>query len=382
MRLLLLTIDYPPLPGGISRWTRLLARSLSEEAGHDLHVIAPLPRGADSEGTEEGATVHRGAFFRDVPDRWSPLDLIAYARFSRRLFASVRPEVVIAAQAGIPALVGRRIARGTPLVIAGHGEELARAEQSFWRRAVARGAVRSAALLIANSRSTKTLFVRLGASPARVRRWAAVDPDLCRAATSSRDRPGDEREPPVVLTVGRIDARKGQEQVMRAWPEIRRAVPDAEWWIIGGGPAGEKLRRAAAGFRPPSGIRFLGVVDDRSLRRAYERCSFLLLPSRAIRKQEEGLGLVFLEAAFFAKPSIAGNVGGTADAVVDGKTGILVDAEHPGAIAAAAIRLLRNDSLRRKLGEAARRRIHSRYAFPVAAARVDRWIRRIGEKNR
>jgi phosphatidylinositol alpha-1,6-mannosyltransferase len=372
MRLLVLTIDYPPLGGGISRWTETLCRSLSS---FHVQVLAHESPDPASEPPASSVELFRGPFFRRVPARWRLRDFALYVLYADRLCRRNKPSLILAAQASVPGVAAWIVGglRGVPIAIAGHGEELERIARNPLRRTFIYFALRRAALVIANSLSTSRRLIALGARPGRLRRWAAIDPEgwggprraICPAGT-----------PPAILCVGRIVERKGQDQLLRAWPSIRRDYPDSVCWIVGSGP-GEPALRAQLDESPEAsaGVRLFGKVEDRVLREMYEKCALFALPSRSISGEEEGFGLVFLEAALFGKPSVAGRVGGVSDAVLHGRTGLLVDPENPLEIADAVSRLLRDRALRRRMGFAAWRRFHRRFALPVAASRLEGWLR-------
>jgi phosphatidylinositol alpha-1,6-mannosyltransferase len=371
MRILVLTIDYPPMGGGISRWTRTLVDAL---ARHRVVVLAPEFDGrAGGDLGDSGASVIRGRFFARVPASWNPVDLFAFAKRARKLVRDECPDLVIAAQAGIPGLVGGHLCRAfrVPLILVGHGEELERARRSRWRRAILRRAIRTASLVIANSRSTTDQFIALGAPRDKLRRWAAVDPDRWKASASTEEA---QDSVPLVLCVGRFDARKGQGHLLSAWPSVLRSCPRARCRFVGSGPEEKALRDRIRETPALSSVEIQTLVPDSALKELYRRCAVFVLPSRRIDGEEEGLGLVFLEAALFGKPSVAGRVGGVGDAVLDGKTGLLVDSEKPEEIARAIVRLLGDDDLRARMGRNAFRRVHRRFALPVAAVRLEGWL--------
>lgn len=378
MRILVLTIDFPPLGGGISRWTWTLCRAL---ARHDLLVLAPDSEAARGTGVETPSIrIHRGPFFRMVPASWSPGDLFRYVLHARRLVREEKPDLVLAAQAGIPAFAAWVVARfhRVPFVVAGHGEELERAVRSRIRRRILRVTSRSAALVLANSTSTAELFASLGCPRERTRRWVSVDPASW-GDPAPTDPPASAS--PVVLSVGRIDPRKGQDQMLQALPLIREQFPSCEYWIVGSGPSEDLLRKRIREDPALSAVRLFGKVSDADLREIYSRCSVLALPSREARGEREGFGLVFLEAALFGKPVVAGRVGGVSDAVLHGRTGLLVDPEDPAAIARAVVRLLGDESLRRRMGLRAWERVHRRFALPVASARLETWLQSVVDRS-
>jgi glycosyltransferase involved in cell wall biosynthesis len=151
--------------------------------------------------------------------------------------------------------------------------------------------------------------------------------------------PGPPAEPPHVLYLGRLSPEKGIEEFVRATEGLPRV-------IVGAGPIPVP---EALGFVPPSEVG------------AYlERAAVVCVPSR-----REGVGFAALEAMAHARPVVATPVGGLADAVEDGVTGLLVE---PSGLRAAVVRLLEDEELRRRLGSAARARAKERYSWGAATA--------------
>jgi phosphatidyl-myo-inositol dimannoside synthase len=149
-------------------------------------------------------------------------------------------------------------------------------------------------------------------------------------------------------------------------------VPGVEWVIVGDGPLRPALEALAAELGVGDAVRFLGA-RPRAERDAWlDRAHAFVMPSRVPPGGVggEGFGIVYLEAGAHGLPVIAGDRGGATDAVEDGKTGLLVDATDPAAVAGAAIRMLTDGELARRLGEggAARAALHS---WPRVAAAVE-----------
>ena len=119
--------------------------------------------------------------------------------------------------------------------------------------------------------------------------------------------------------------------------------------VVGDGPLRE-LAPDAVGFVPP---RRLGAY--------YERAAIVVCPS-----QREGYGVVAREAMAYGRPVVATRVGGLADAVEDGVTGLLGPARDPGALRAEIERLVADPDLRRRLGDAARRSAAQRFSWEAA----------------
>jgi glycosyltransferase involved in cell wall biosynthesis len=161
----------------------------------------------------------------------------------------------------------------------------------------------------------------------------------------------------VVLTVGRLHPRKGQLLTLQALqllpPGVRAGL---EYWIVGAASKGgyEGQLRAAAAALPELTVRFFGNLPDEELASVYGRADIFAMTSVNLERSIEGFGLVYLEAAAHGLPGVAHDVGGVAEAVVDGVTGLLVPPERPAQLAAAFEKLIHDPPLRKRLGAAGR----------------------------
>jgi phosphatidyl-myo-inositol dimannoside synthase len=159
----------------------------------------------------------------------------------------------------------------------------------------------------------------------------------------------------IVLTVGRIHPRKGQLITLQALKSLApRFRGQIEYWIAGGECGKTRyeksLRTAAAAADFP--VRFLGDLPDEELDRVYDRADIFAMTSIDYRHSVEGFGLVYLEAAAHGLPIVAHAVGGVAEAVVNGVTGLLIPPRHPAQLAAAFEKLISEPALRKKFGAA------------------------------
>jgi phosphatidylinositol alpha-1,6-mannosyltransferase len=144
-----------------------------------------------------------------------------------------------------------------------------------------------------------------------------------------RDRLDISDETRVVLSFGRLVARKGNDRLIGAMREVRKRVPDAVLVIAGTGPEERKLRRVAA---DDEWIVFAGRVPDDYAPALYATADVFALPvaDRWFGLEVEGLGVVLLEAGAAATPCVTGRSGGTPEAVIDGETGFVIDARLSG----------------------------------------------------
>jgi len=175
----------------------------------------------------------------------------------------------------------------------------------------------------------------------------------------------------VIGAVTRLVARKGVDLLIEAMPFIRRAVPEAVLLVIGDGPRSEDLKKSALQRGVHAAVMFAGEVSDEELPRMYDAMDVFALPTHT-RKwgvDLEGLGIVFLEAAATGLPVLAGDSGGSVEAVRPGITGRVLGIE-PAAIAADIVELANDESLRRSMGEAGRQWTLDDWQWDQRAARV------------
>jgi phosphatidylinositol alpha-1,6-mannosyltransferase len=181
---------------------------------------------------------------------------------------------------------------------------------------------------------------------------------------------------PLIVCVSRLVARKGQDTLIRALPEIRRRVPDAALLVVGSGPYRSALERLAE-EGPAGSVTFTGQVSEDDLPGYYAAGDVFAMPcrSRLGGLEVEGWGNVFIEAAACGRPVVVGDSGGARESVVDGETGILVDGRRIGEVADAVSALLLDTALAQRMGEAGRERVERSFTWPRAARELGAWLR-------
>ena len=141
--------------------------------------------------------------------------------------------------------------------------------------------------------------------------------------------PGDvdkkHRELTRLLSISRLDKRKGHSQILEALVDIVESLPPFEWIVAGDGPNRVQLEKLVHELGLSSYVRFVGKVDDIEKKKLLEDSDLFLMPSIQIDGSVEGFGISYIEAASYGIPSIAGRSGGVLEAVIDGKTGWNVD---------------------------------------------------------
>jgi phosphatidylinositol alpha-1,6-mannosyltransferase len=266
-----------------------------------------------------------------------------------------------------------RLRGGRPYAVWTHGEDLGMALTSRELTLIVRLVYRCSAASFANSRNTARLLRTFSVPDDRIhvvypgvdasRFHPEVDGSLVRAGLAGPDEV-------LVLSVGRLQQRKGHDVAIEAIGRLARAGRPIRYVIIGTGEEQGRLQEITRGVGVERLVTFAGEVSADRLPAYYAASDIFLLPNREVGHDFEGFGIVFLEAAASGKPSIGGASGGVPEAVEDGRTGLLVDGRDADSVAAAIARLAEAPQLRRQLGEAGRRRVVEHFTWARAAATV------------
>ena len=172
---------------------------------------------------------------------------------------------------------------------------------------------------------------------------------------------------PLILSVGRLVHRKGQDKLITAMPKILAKRPDAKLLLIGQGPRKAKLDSLVAKYGIADSVKFLGSIAYTDLPKYLNASDLFVMPSRSrlMGLEVEGLGIVYLEASACALPVIAGSSGGAPDALIDGRTGYVVDGRDIDQIANRVLSLIDNPKQAEEMGKAGRVWVESHWRWDI-----------------
>ncbi len=376
MRVLISTVDFPPIEGGISTVAYQTALELCE-LGHEVTVVAPYFPGQEEFDEAQPMRVIR---FRGYGLGWLralPFLLYAWPRVRRHDVALA----INIAYGGLLGLLGR-VVYGVPYVTFAYAYEFMKFAHAWPLPGLLRLLYRKSCVTIAISRFTRDALESFGVARGHV---ALVLPGAPRPIAFEQDALNAMRHRyvlegrRVVLAVGRFVRRKGHVTLVAALPKILAQVPDAVLVMVGQGPMLHKAARLANALGVRDHAVFPGRLSDEEVAALYAICDVFALPTgQGEGGQVEGFGLVFAEAQAYAKPVVAGRSGGVCDAVADGETGLLVDPTDADAVADAVVRVLTDSALARRLGEAGRARVARELNWAAFARRL---MAEVGERR-
>ena len=300
----------------------------------------------------------------------------ALARRVRMLAEEVGASLIVLDPALPLSLLGPEL--GLPYVVVVHGAEVSVPGRLPGARAALRRAIRSASLVVAcgqfvldevrrvAGRQVPAIIVPPGVD---IERFHPIGPEERRRVRAAHHLPADG---PLVVSVTRLVPRKGVDVLIAATSLLASRFPDLTVAVVGSGRDRMRLERLVAGTGAP--VRLLGRIGHDDLPSFLAAADVFAMPCRNRWRglEQEGFGIVFLEAAACAVPQVAGDSGGAAEAVEHGRTGWIVRSpEDPAAVAHALEALLADDELRATLGGQARQRAERDFEYRKLAAALD-----------
>lgn len=384
----LLTTDFPPMRGGIAEYLHRLWDHVA--AAVPATVVTTVSPGAipwehayrlrvlpDLDALAGGQAVRSG---RNISPAYRVFLMRCYGAEATLGYVRETGTGAVEAFIGVWNVLSHSWCRalagaGVPYSLFAYDAELTErgmyASVDGWRDADVRGA---RAVYAVSTDTASRLAERFG---------AAVD---VRVASPGVDEPGDPaayaqragelaRELEldgklVLLTVARLDRAKGIDLVLESLGALARSVPGLRYVVVGDGDERGRLQDQSRALGIERLVTFTGPVDETSKLALYSLCDVYVMPSRLVPGRPwEGFGIALLEAAMFGKPAVGGRVGGTADAIDDEVTGLLVDTSDARGTHEALLRLIADEGLRARLGAAGRRRVRARALWPHVAGR-------------
>lgn len=359
---LLVTNDFPPRIGGIQSYLYELWRRLP---AHEVTVLTTAQDGAESWDAAQLFRIERidSSFLAPTPGLIGRINDLA---------AEVQADLVLLDPAWPVGAIGPHLARPFGLVL--HGSEVTVPARLPFVQLALRRTMRRARLVIAAGgypleqgrysagRDVPAVVIPPGVD---VERFHPLDLAARREVRSAL---GLDPDATIVLGISRLVPRKGFDVLIRAAAQIAEEHPAVRVVIGGEGRDRERLETLASGLGAP--VTFLGAIAAEHLPGLYAASDVfaMLCRDRWLGLEQEGFGIVFLEAAAAGVPSVAGRSGGSAEAVVDGETGIVVaDATSVDEVAEAILSLLDDADRRSALGAAARVRAAQSFSYDSLA---------------
>jgi phosphatidylinositol alpha-1,6-mannosyltransferase len=376
MHTLVLTEHFLPSMGGSINW---LINTYSRYQSNEVVLVSSKQEGDFLVDKTLPFPVERIPMTMTDWDPTIPMSLYRYiqiVRDVRKYYFKYRVEQIHCAKVLPEGLVAwcLNCIQKVPYILYAHGEEIktGMTSRKFWW--LIPKIYNHAELIIANSKNTKSLLEEIGVSSEKIHIiHPGVDVHVFNVGKNSGEiirqqlNIGDS---PILLTVGRLQRRKGHDMVIKALPYVRQKVPEVKYIIVGQGEEFANLRQLIADVGVSESVMMVGHVSDQELPSYYAACDIFVMPNRDIDGDIEGFGMVYLEAAAAGKPVIGGKSGGTQDAILEGIAGLRVDGNSLSDISAAILTFLLDPDKSRQMGESGRRWVEREFAWESVVERT------------
>ena len=376
---LIISLEYPPQIGGIATYVHDLAKALDPAS-----TILLAPPMKDSQAWDEAQpyNIIRHEFYypKFIWPRWWKL-----LRLVKRIVREQGIELLMVHHILPVGTVAMQIFKslGVPYIVFSHGTDMVMASSVPRKKKLANLVGQKSLQVIANSENLKMRLLEkfpLLASKTSVL-YPCPDEDFFLAP------PADEIDTlkhiyalegkQVILTVSRFTEGKGFPHLLRVMPEILERVPHLVWVIVGDGEDAKRneILHEIQALNLQNIVRFVGVVPHAELKKFYYLADLFVLLTHPDGGMEEGLGLVFLEAAAAGRPVVAGRSGGVEEAVRSGQTGMVVDVlKQPESIVEAIVSLIKDPGSARVLGQNGQNRMREEFNWSVQLEKLKPWI--------
>lgn len=333
-KILLLTTEFPPQPGGIGNQALHLAKGLSK-CGYQVEVICDS---RSTTGAEEMAFDNALPFKVERIGR-KRFILISYFKRIQQAFKYVKKNEVVICSGKFSLWLGAFLSfffhRQFLAIL--HGSELLLPNPIL--KTMTRLSLKRFQVLVAVSNFTKSLVSHLG------RNKIYVVPNGFEMKVDEDFQDDNPVTMPNLVTIGNVTKRKGQQNVIKALPTIRKKYADVKYHIVGIPTQQAKLQKLALSLGVETAVIFYGVVTEAHKIETLKRADVFIMLSEATKKGDvEGFGIAILEANSMGVPAIGATKCGIEDAIKENTSGKLVDAKNPDQILDALDTILSNYS--------------------------------------
>jgi phosphatidylinositol alpha-1,6-mannosyltransferase len=365
LNIIISTQNYPPAAGGIQNYMHELALAL-HQLGNTVRVICDAP-----------AVDGQDHFDNGLPfsvERLNGPKILRRYRKAQKLLSELKklnqPILICDSWKSLELLKTEKLANTHCICIA-HGMEFPAQLEAKKHQRITKTLAR-ADLILANSEFT-------------AQRARPYTPDFTRLHTlhpgvnlpiqaneseqaKAKDWLGEHS--PILITVGRIEARKGQDKIIEIMPKLLAEHPNALYLIAGSGPLQDSLVARVKELGLGASVRLCGRVSDGERSALLHKADVFAMPCRAVGDSVEGFGIVYIEAAMLGLPSLAGHAGGAGDAVIDGHTGLLCNGDSEEDVYLSIIKMLSDQLTLKTMGQNAQQRAQAELQWPQIAKKL------------
>lgn len=371
MKILMLTQNFPPIGGGIAVFLHNICLEL-QLRGHKIEVLASSKAGDRETDAKQPYLVQR---YRNLPRLSSLIPICKTILHCFRKGTDLLFLGLFTSTHSLGAVLAHKFLH-IPYVILVHGYDLntclTRSKVDQWTSHLV---LDNASLVLVNSSFTRQQVEDLGYL---INRICVINPGVDTQSfhpdldSSSIKRKYHLANKPVLLTSARLEPEKNIRLVLEALPEVVDKFPNLVYLIVGEGTEESMLKEMTRKLNLENNVIFIGYIEYANIQLYYAVCDVYVMTGH-----RESFGVAYAEASACGKPVVGSRVGGVADVVVDGVTGLLVDPDDNDELALAIIRLLMDREYAQMLGMNGRRRMEQEFGWQQVGEKLEISLRQV-----
>jgi phosphatidylinositol alpha-1,6-mannosyltransferase len=343
--LVISTQNFPPEIGGIGNLMYDLCQSLSAHE-EQIVVFADHKKGFDIKNFDRAQAyrIYRSSGLKPLRRRLKARAIHRLVKYNTAL----KSNLIADSWKSLEHIQTKMFSRVVCLV---HGTEIP-PSKSGKKAGRIKASLSKADFIIANSNYTADIVSPFIDDEAKLR---TIHPGIM---VPQRDREMERQvatrlasNSPILITVARLEMRKGQQQVLKIMPELLMHYPELLYVIVGTGTEKDLLQETISQLGISKHVLFTGSLTGTEKNAYLANCDLHIMPGSIVGQDVEGFGMAYIEAGYFSVPSIASRAGGAPEAVLHNKTGLISEVDDSEQLLDNVIKLLQNNELRNTMGE-------------------------------
>lgn len=371
MKILIVSFEFPPNPGGIGEYAYQTAKHLSI-IGYNVTVLAAFHNMSDSQfkafEKEQNFNI---VWLKKYTGR--TLFLLTRINLFKKLCKKNKFDLILGVgpSAGIIGYFVKKSLK-IPYIMVGHGSEFLNI--NFIRNSLIKIYYNNCNLILANSNFTRNLIEESRIKNQKIEvLFPGADEELFDIQKFQKQ---EDSSKLIILTVGSLSVRKGHSLVLAAIKKLSVEMKNIEYWIIGKGPEEKNIQKYIQENNLSDYVKLLGYVKRSEMPKYYANADIFILSSTNLdKRQVEGFGIVLIEAGLMKLPVIGVKGTGMEDAVEHGSTGILMDAANVENIENAIKYFVSQKSKIKEFGDNGYTRAKNNFTWPLFADKMSKLIK-------
>ncbi|MFH1947427.1 MAG: glycosyltransferase family 4 protein [Candidatus Magasanikbacteria bacterium] len=377
MKKLIITLEYPPKIGGVATYSHQFAKNFNPE---EVVVLASHNKDAKIfDEKEKFKTIRKNML-------WPVFIWPRWLKSFFQLLSIIKKEKIEVIYLQHTLELGGAVwllkkIKKIPYLIFSHGTDLELGASMKLKKNFLTKILNESELIIFNSENLKKRLLKVLSDYENKSRVLYPCPEEMFYQTISEEEVKSLKAQyalegkKVMLTVAGFEEGKGYTHLIRMLPKILESVPNLVWFVVGDGPKKDFLLREIQKRSLQSVVRFIGEVPHEELNKFYCLADLFVLLTHPDEGREEGLGMVFLEAAATGLPVVAGKSGGVEEAVIHTQTGIIVDIyKGDDSVIKSIVEMFENKDYAKRLAENSRSRVQADFKWESQIKVIEKWM--------